>query len=151
MILIRPQIDKRLTSKNLVDFDIFLNNVFPKNKLHREIASAIVEYLIEHDGGYLMYEIVPYIQKVKKITHTRNPNPTGTGSRYVKDQRIIAPNVETIVSKDTIGKVWKSMWRSGLIGKGRRSDKAKLSKVFAERLRDLADYWENYMKTKTAG
>ena len=128
---IRVEVNKENTYKSLVDLDSFLKIVFPNNELHQEIAKAIIEYLVEHKQAYLMTELIPYIREVKKIKHDK--------VTYPKEIE------ETIVSKDTIAKVFKMMWRSGLISKPYRYYPVKLSKVFSSRLRDLADYWERYV------
>lgn len=78
-----------------------------------------------------MTEIIPYVQETKKITH----------NKFNKEKE-----EEKIFSKDTIGKVWKAIWKSGLLSKKFRYEPVRLSKTFSLRVRDLADYWENYVE-----
>ena len=130
---IYPRIDRNISSSRLVDLNSFLEITFPNNTLHQDIASAIIEYLIINKEGYLIKDIIPYIKDKKKITHTKlSHNPKGVG--------------EVIVSKDTIGKIFKSMWQSGLINRQRRYAPVSLSNIFSIKLRDLSNYWENYIK-----
>ena len=123
-----PRIDAKQTSRAFVDLRSFLKVVF-HNELHEEIAEAIIEFLVKNKQGYLMKQIIPFVQQTKKISH----NKSNKGKK-------------TIVSKDTIGKVFKAMWKSGLLNKKYRYDPVQLSKTFSLRLRDLADYWQNYVE-----
>jgi hypothetical protein len=122
-------VDAKQTSKKFVDLDTFLRVLF-HNELHEQIARAIIEYLIQHKKAYLMAEIIPYIQREKKIKIEHHK---------------LGKEEEMIVSKDTVGKVWKAMWKSGLLNKKYRYEPVQLSKIFSFRLRELADYWENYV------
>jgi len=136
---IRPLIDKNNTSRAFVDLHSFLKVIFPNNELHQRIAHNIIEYLKKHGQAYLMTQIIPYIREEVKLTHDKITNPKGpygTGNN----------NTEKIVSKDTIAKVFKAMWKSGLTSKPFRHSPVELSKVFSARLRDLADYWESYVE-----
>jgi hypothetical protein len=64
---------------------------------------------------------------------------------YLKD--VIYAEKRPIVSNTTLNSVWKSMLRSGVIYKKNRQDPAQLSTQFAERLKDAARYWENFLAT----
>jgi len=113
--------------QTFVDLRTFLRTVL-HNELHERIAQAIIEYLAEHGEAYLR-DLIPFIREKKQTRHNK-----------AKDNR------EVVVSKDTIAKVFKSTWKSGLTSKKMRYDPVKLSKTFCLRLRDLADYWQNYVE-----
>ncbi|MCW3985152.1 MAG: hypothetical protein NWE91_01915 [Candidatus Bathyarchaeota archaeon] len=136
---VRPLIDRKNTNRIFVDLNSFLRVVFPNNELHQRIALNILEYLSHHKSAYLLRDVIPFIQTETRLTHTKITNPKGPKGTG-KDERV------KIVSKDTIAKVFKMMWKSGLTAKPYRYSPISMSKTFASRLRNLAEYWENYVE-----
>ena len=52
------------------------------------------------------------------------------------------------VSAQTLSDTYKAMVRSGLLEKKYRNDPTRLSQQFSNRLRDIAQYWDNYLSAK---
>jgi len=52
------------------------------------------------------------------------------------------------VSTQTLSDTYKAMVRSGMLEKKYRNDPTNISRQFSGRLRDLAQYWENYLAAK---
>jgi len=52
------------------------------------------------------------------------------------------------VSTQTLSDTYKAMVRSGMLEKKYRNDPTYVSRQFSSRLRDLAQYWENYLAAK---
>jgi DNA-binding HxlR family transcriptional regulator len=66
---------------------------------------------------------------------------------YLRDlRRIVSGKLK--VSSQTLSDTYKAMLRSGLLEKKYRNDPTYLSVQFSRRLRDIADYWENYLAAK---
>ncbi len=68
---------------------------------------------------------------------------------YLRDLRRIVSN-RIKVSSQTLSDTYKAMLKSGLLEKKYRNDPTQLSLQFSNRLKDVADYWENYLTAKKA-
>lgn len=113
-----PKIDKHSTLNQIVDLDIFCTILFPHSVKKQGVAKAIIQILVEEKR-----------------------------SMYLRDlhHRVL----ERIkVSAQTLSDTYKAMLRSGLLEKRYRNQPTKLSAQFANRLRDLASYWDNYLVAK---
>ncbi len=58
------------------------------------------------------------------------------------------PELQAKFARLFIRAIYKAMLRSGLLEKKYRNDPTRLSVQFANRLRDLASYWDNYLSAK---
>lgn len=115
-----PKIDRRLTSKKIVDLDTFCQIIFPHSVKKQGVAKAIIDAFVEANRPL-----------------------------YLRDlKRIISGKLK--VSSQTLSDTYKAMVRSGLLEKKYRNDPTYLSVQFSRRLRDIADYWENYLTAKKA-
>ncbi|MEM2901658.1 MAG: hypothetical protein QXO32_02855 [Candidatus Bathyarchaeia archaeon] len=115
-----PKIDRRLTSKRIVDLDTFCQIIFPHSVKKQGVAKVIIDAFIESNRPL-----------------------------YLRDlRRIISEKLK--VSSQTLSDTYKAMLRSGLLEKKYRNDPTYLSVQFSRRLRDIADYWENYLTAKKA-
>ncbi|MEM3079974.1 MAG: hypothetical protein QXF21_06650 [Thermoproteota archaeon] len=115
-----PKIDRRLTSKRIVDLYTFCQIIFPHSVKKQGVAKVIIDAFIESNRPL-----------------------------YLRDlRRIISEKLK--VSSQTLSDTYKAMLRSGLLEKKYRNDPTYLSVQFSRRLRDIADYWENYLTAKKA-
>jgi predicted transcriptional regulator len=115
-----PRIDRKLTSKQIVDLDIFCQIIFPHSIKKQGVAKAIIEAFIEFNRPL-----------------------------YLRDLRRIMPD-KIKVSLQTLSDTYKAMLRSGLLEKKYRNDPTRLSIQFSNRLKDIGEYWENYLTVKKA-
>jgi len=115
-----PRIDRKLTSKQIVDLDIFCQIIFPHSIKKQGVAKAIIEAFIEFNRPL-----------------------------YLRDLRRIIPD-KIKVSLQTLSDTYKAMLRSGLLEKKYRNDPTRLSIQFSNRLKDIGEYWENYLTAKKA-
>jgi hypothetical protein len=113
-----PKIDKHSTLNQIVDLDIFCSILFPHSIKKQGVAKAIIQILVEE----------------KKPLYLRDLH-------YKVLERMK-------VSAQTLSDTYKAMLRSGLLEKKYRNEPTKLSVQFANRLRDLASYWDNYLLAK---
>lgn len=119
-VWIFPKIDRKLTSKQIVDLDTFCQIIFPHSIKKQGVAKAIIEGFIESNKPL-----------------------------YLRDLRRIVSN-RIKVSAQTLSDTYKAMLKSGLLEKKYRNDPTQLSLQFSNRLKDVADYWENYLTAKKA-
>lgn len=120
-VWIFPKIDRRMSLDRIVDFDIFLQVLFSHSMKKRDVAKAIVEILIREKRPMFLRELQYKVWDKVKV------------------------------SAQTLSDTYKAMVRSGLLEKKYRNYPTKLSSQFSNRLRDLAQYWENYLKAKYEG
>jgi hypothetical protein len=113
-----PKIDKHSTLNQIVDLDIFCSILFPHSIKKQGVAKAIIQILVEEKRP--MYLMDLHHKVVERIK----------------------------VSAQTLSDTYKAMLRSGLLEKKYRNEPTKLSVQFANRLRDLASYWDNYLTAK---
>lgn len=113
-----PKIDKHSTLNQIVDLDIFCSILFSHSIKKQGVAKAIIQILVDE----------------KKPLYLRDLH-------YKVLQRMK-------VSAQTLSDTYKAMLRSGLLEKKYRNEPTKLSVQFANRLRDLASYWDNYLSAK---
>jgi len=113
-----PKIDKHSTLNQIVDLDVFFALLFPHSVKKQAVAKAIVQIMVEEKR-----------------------------SMYLRDLHFKILE-RTKVSAQTLSDTYKAMLRSGLLEKKYRNDPTNLSLQFANRLRDLATYWENYLAAK---
>ena len=113
-----PKIDKRSTLNQIVDLDVFCSILFSHSIKKQAVAKAIIQILVEEKRP--MY--------LRDLHH-----------RVLQRIR---------VSAQTLSDTYKAMLRSGLLEKKYRNDPTALSVQFANRLRDLASYWDNYLAAK---
>jgi len=115
-----PKIDKHSTLNQIVDLDSFCCILFPHSIKKQGVAKALIQILVEE----------------------KRP-------MYLKDLQFrVGERIK--VSAQTLSDTYKAMLRSGLLEKKYRNDPTKLSVQFANRLRDLASYWDNYLTAKKA-
>ncbi len=119
-VWIFPKIDKHSTLSQIVDLDIFCGILFPHSVKKQGVAKAIIQILVEEKRP--MYLMDLHHKVLERIK----------------------------VSAQTLSDTYKAMLRSGLLEKKYRNDPTKLSIQFANRLRDLASYWDNYLIAKKA-
>ena len=113
-----PKIDKHSTLNQIVDLESFCLILFPHSIKKQGVAKAIIQILVEE----------------------KRP-------MYLRDlQYKILERIK--VSAQTLSDTYKAMLRSGLLEKKYRNEPTKLSVQFANRLRDLASYWDNYLSAK---
>jgi DNA-binding HxlR family transcriptional regulator len=117
-IWIFPKIDKKVTSKQIVDLDTFCKIIFPHSIKKQEVSKLIIQILIESKKPMYLREI-----------------------RYQVFQKIK-------ISTQTLSDTYKAMLRAGILDKKYRNFPTRLSRQFSNRLRDIADYWENYLDAK---
>ncbi len=118
-IWIFPKIDRKLTGKRIVDLDTFCRIIFPHSIKKQEVSKTIIQIMVEEDRPMYLREI-----KFKVLEKVK-------------------------VSSQTLSDTYKAMVRSGLLEKKYRNYPTKLSRQFGNRLRDVADYWENYLDAKS--
>ena len=118
-IWIFPKIDRKLTGKRIVDLDTFCRIIFPHSIKKQEVSKTIIQIMVEEDRPMYLREI-----KFKVLEKVK-------------------------VSSQTLSDTYKAMVRSGLLEKKYRNYPTKLSRQFSNRLRDVADYWENYLDAKS--
>jgi len=104
----------------IVDLDVFCAILFPHSVKKQAVAKAIVQIMVEEKRPMYLRDL-----HFKILEHTK-------------------------VSAQTLSDTYKAMLRSGLLEKKYRNDPTNLSVQFANRLRDLASYWENYLTAKTS-
>ena len=115
-----PRIDKHSTISQIVDLDVFCAILFPHSIKKQAVAKSIIQIIVEE----------------------KRP-------MYLRDlhHKVIGERIK--VSAQTLSDTYKAMLRSGLLEKKYRNDPTNLSVQFANRLRDIASYWENYLNAKT--
>jgi hypothetical protein len=119
LIWIFPKIDRKLTGKRIVDLDIFCRIIFPHSVKKQEVAKIIINIMLEENRPMYLREL-----RVKVLKRVK-------------------------VSIQTLSDTYKAMVRSGLLEKKYRNYPTKLSRQFSNRMRDIADYWENYLDAKS--
>ena len=119
-VWIFPKIDRKITGRQIVDLDIFCQIIFPHSIKKQGVAKAIIEIMIEENRPMYLKEL-----------------------RFKVLDRIN-------ISAQTLSDTFKAMLRSGLLEKRYRNDPSRLSQQFSNRLRDIAQYWENYLSAKKA-
>ena len=119
-VWIFPKIDKHSTINQIVDLDVFCNILFPHSIKKQAVAKSIIQIIIEEKRPMYLRDL-----------------------HHKVLQRIK-------VSAQTLSDTYKAMLRSGLLEKKYRNDPTNLSVQFANRLRDLASYWENYLTAKAS-
>jgi hypothetical protein len=117
-VWIFPKIDKHCTLNQIVDLDTFCTVLFPHSIKKQSVAKAIIQILVEEKRPMYLRDL--HHQVLKRIQ----------------------------VSAQTLSDTYKAMLRSGLLEKKYRNDPTNLSVQFANRLRDLANYWDNYLAAK---
>ncbi len=113
-----PKIDKHSTLNQIVDLDIFCTILFPHSVKKQGVAKAIIQILVEEKRAMYLRDL--HHKVLERIK----------------------------VSAQTLSDTYKAMLRSGLLEKKYRNEPTKLSVQFANRLRDLASYWDNYLIAK---
>ena len=113
-----PKIDKHSTLNQIVDLDSFCSILFPHSIKKQGVAKAIIQILVDEQRPMYLMEL--HHKVLEKIR----------------------------VSAQTLSDTYKAMLRSGLLEKRYRNEPTKLSVQFANRLRDLASYWDNYLNAK---
>lgn len=116
-----PKIDKHSTLNQMVDLDSFCSILFSHSIKKQGVAKAIIQILVEEKRPMYLRDL--HFKVLERIK----------------------------VSAQTLSDTYKAMLRSGLLEKKFRNDPTKLSVQFANRLRDLASYWDNYLAAKNAG
>jgi hypothetical protein len=119
-VWIFPKIDKHSTLNQIVDLDVFCSILFPHSVKKQGVSKAIIQILVEEKRPMYLMDL----------------------------QHRVLQSIK--VSAQTLSDTYKAMLRSGLLEKKYRNDPTKLSVQFANRLRDLASYWDNYLIAKTA-
>lgn len=119
-VWIFPKIDKHSSLNQIVDLDIFCAILFPHSIKKQSVAKAIIQILVEEKRPMYLRDL--HHQVLRRIR----------------------------VSAQTLSDTYKAMLRSGLLEKRYRNDPTNLSVQFANRLRDLASYWDNYLAAKAA-
>ena len=117
-VWIFPRVDRQTTLSQIVDLDAFCEIIFPHSVKKRGVARSIVEILVESKRPMYLREI----------------------------QYKVADRIK--VSAQTLSDTYKAMVRSGLLEKKYRNDPTKLSRQFSARMRDIGQYWENYLTAK---
>jgi hypothetical protein len=113
-----PKIDKHSTLNQIVDLDSFCAILFPHSIKKQGVSKAIIQILVEEKRP--MYLMDLHHKVLERIK----------------------------VSAQTLSDTYKAMLRSGLLEKKYRNEPTKLSVQFANRLKDLATYWDNYLTAK---
>jgi len=119
-VWIFPKIDKHSTLNQIVDLDVFCSILFPHSIKKQGVSKAIIQILVEEKRPMYLMDL----------------------------QHRVLERIK--VSAQTLSDTYKAMLRSGLLEKKYRNEPTKLSVQFANRLRDLASYWDNYLIAKTA-
>ena len=117
-VWIFPKIDRHSTLNQIVDLDVFCAILFPHSLKKQGVAKSIIQILVEEKRP--MYLMDLYHKVLGRIR----------------------------VSAQTMSDTYKAMLRSGLLEKKYRNEPTRLSPQFANRLRDLASYWDNYLMAK---
>jgi len=113
-----PKIDRHFTLNQMVDLDSFCSILFSHSVKKQAVAKAIIQILVEEKRPMYLRDL--HFRVVERIK----------------------------VSAQTLSDTYKAMLRSGLLEKKYRNEPTKLSVQFANRLKDLASYWENYLAAK---
>lgn len=113
-----PKIDKKVTGKQIVDLDVFCKIIFPHSIKKQEVSKAIIEALVEAKRPMYLKELSKKVLEKVKV------------------------------SAQTLSDTYKAMLKSGLLEKKYRNDPTQLSKQFSNRLKEIAQYWENYLAAK---
>lgn len=119
-VWIFPKIDRHSTVNQIVDLDVFCAILFPHSIKKQAVAKAIIQIIVEEKRPMYLRDL-----------------------HYKVLQRIK-------ISAQTLSDTYKAMLRSGLLEKKYRNEPTSLSVQFANRLRDLASYWDNYLAAKTS-
>jgi hypothetical protein len=117
-VWIFPKIDRHSTLNQIVDLDSFCSILFPHSIKKQGVAKAIISILVEEKRP--MYLMDLHHKVLERIK----------------------------VSAQTLSDTYKAMLRGGLLEKKYRNEPTRLSVQFANRLRDLASYWDNYLAAK---
>ncbi|MEM2863872.1 MAG: hypothetical protein QXR65_01215 [Candidatus Bathyarchaeia archaeon] len=117
-VWIFPRIDRKLTGKRIVDLDTFCRIIFPHSVKKQEVSREIIRLMVEENKPMYLREIRARVLERVKV------------------------------SSQTLSDTYKAMLRSGLLEKKYRNYPTRLSRQFSSRLRDIADYWENYLDAK---
>ena len=113
-----PKIDRHSSLSQIVDLDIFCSILFSHSIKKQGVAKAIIQILVEEKRPMYLRDL--HFRVIERIK----------------------------VSAQTLSDTYKAMLRSGLLEKKYRNDPTRLSVQFANRLRDLASYWDNYLSAK---
>jgi len=113
-----PRIDRKMSGDQIVDLDTFCQIIFPHSVKRRGVAKAIIEAFVENKKPMYLREL-----------------------QYKVLERIK-------VSCQTLSDTYKAMLKSGMLEKRYRNEPTYISKQFSNRLRDLAQYWDNYLVAK---
>ena len=119
-VWIFPKIDKHSTLNQIVDLDIFCSILFSHSIKKQGVAKAIIQILVEEKRPMYLRDL--HHKVLERIK----------------------------VSAQTLSDTYKAMLRGGLLEKKYRNEPTKLSVQFANRRRDLASYWDNYLIAKKA-
>jgi len=117
-VWIFPKIDRQTTLGQIVDLDSFCQILFSHSVKKRGVAKAIIEIFAQERRPMFLREL-----------------------QYKILERIK-------VSSQTLSDTYKAMLRSGILEKKYRNDPTYVSRQFSNRLRDIAQYWENYLVAK---
>jgi hypothetical protein len=115
-----PKIDRHSTLNQIVDLDSFCTILFPHSVKKQGVAKAIIQILVEEKRPMYLRDLHFKVLERMKI------------------------------SAQTLSDTYKAMLRSGLLEKKYRNEPTRLSTQFANRLRDIASYWDNYLVAKQA-
>jgi len=107
-----------MSADQIVDLDTFCQIIFPHSVKRRGVARAIIEAFVENKKPMYLREL-----------------------QYKILERIK-------VSSQTLSDTYKAMLKSGMLEKKYRNDPTYISRQFSNRLRDLAQYWDNYLVAK---
>lgn len=121
----RIALDKRNMPK-IVDLETFCQILFEKQQEQR-IARIILEKTAKNGKAFLV----------------KNPE----GNKSIMD--IVKEEISPTISPNIVSRVWKTLRQSGLLYKPKKSAPVKLSKHFSKLLRQVADYWEDYVESKS--
>jgi len=113
-----PRIDRQATLGRIVDLDTFCQILFSHSVKKQGVAKAIVEAFADEKKPMFLRELQYKVLKRIKV------------------------------STQTLSDTYKAMVRSGMLEKKYRNDPTYVSRQFSSRLRDLAQYWENYLVAK---
>ena len=115
-----PKIDKHSTINQIVDLDVFCAILFSHSVKKQSVSKAIIQIIVEEKRPMYLRDL--HFKVLERVK----------------------------VSAQTLSDTYKAMLRSGLLEKKYRNDPTNLSVQFANRLRDLASYWDNYLEAKTS-
>ncbi len=113
-----PRIDRQATLGKIVDLDTFCQILFSHSVKKQGVAKAIIEAFADEKKPMFLRELQYKVLKRIKV------------------------------STQTLSDTYKAMVRSGMLEKKYRNDPTYVSRQFSSRLRDLAQYWENYLAAK---